>query len=293
MNLATFERHVQGVANLARFAAQAPSQVPICFLSSVSAVENWSAASSEPVPEEPLSYAGLTRTGYGQSKLAASMVLEQAAQEGSKSIILRIGQVAGPLQTGTKGEWSRHEWFPSLIASSCFLGQIPDSLGTMDRIDWIPVDVAAKSVVEVAKAFMNDGQQVRTTYTHIACPHASSWQHDILPSVQRHYGTDLRLVTSLDWLEALKSVSESESSASSVQTSNVPGSKLVDFYETMFNEGRKGRRAPRLATERAQNMSLELRNAQPVSGELMSRWLKAWSFDTLDNRNKKTPTPGN
>lgn len=60
-------------------------------------------------------------------------------------VVCRVGQVAAPT-----GVWPRQEWLPSLVASSRWLGQLPVSLGRSDAVDWIPVDVLARGLVEFA-----------------------------------------------------------------------------------------------------------------------------------------------
>ncbi|PHH84502.1 hypothetical protein CDD83_1849 [Cordyceps sp. RAO-2017] len=80
----------------------------------------------------------------------AGDVTEQVYRDWEASIsviICRAGQVAGPL-TET-GSWPKQEWLPSLVASSKYLGLLPASLGRMNTVDWIPVDVLAQSLAEV------------------------------------------------------------------------------------------------------------------------------------------------
>ena len=86
--------------------------------------------------------------GYAQSKAISEAVLEEASRvAGVPSAVCRVGQIAGP--TSSDGIWSKQEWLPTLIASSKYLKQIPSSLGPMNTIDWIPVDLLGQIVVEL------------------------------------------------------------------------------------------------------------------------------------------------
>ncbi|KAH7009835.1 hypothetical protein EDB80DRAFT_713952 [Ilyonectria destructans] len=78
--------------------------------------------------------------GYGQSKFVSERLLDTAARETDiPCIICRVGQIAGP--TTAAGMWLKQEWLPSLIASSKYLGKLPESLGHIDTVNWIPVDL--------------------------------------------------------------------------------------------------------------------------------------------------------
>ena len=101
------------------------------------------------IQEESLnSWDSAQEMGYAQSKLIAEQLLDAAATiSGVRSIVCRVGQIAGP--TTEQGIWSLNEWFPSIIASSAKIGKLPSELGTMNNVDWIPVDLVAKVLVEL------------------------------------------------------------------------------------------------------------------------------------------------
>ncbi|KAL9132932.1 MAG: hypothetical protein Q9175_005888 [Cornicularia normoerica] len=74
-------------------------------------------------------------------------IRSQLPNDSLRTAIYRLGQIAGP--TTTSGAWNQREWIPSLIASSVHIGKLPASLGSRDLIDWIPVDIAARIIVDL------------------------------------------------------------------------------------------------------------------------------------------------
>ena len=179
--LAAFMPHIEGVRKLIDFANQANRRPRILFASSIASVANYqppNTVSSPPsevtVPEVPLPFSPSlpSQTGYARSKHLAETLLYQSSAL-LPTTICRIGQIAGPLRDSRKQSWSTTEWFPSLVISSAFIGCLPESLGHSSasqklehpaaqnngatrrpskggEIDWVPVDVVADVIVELA-----------------------------------------------------------------------------------------------------------------------------------------------
>lgn len=113
---------------------------------------NWPLSHFGPVPERMIEDPSATLpTGYAQSKYVSEQVLSRATETaGIPATVCRVGQIAGPVRSkDIGGSWNKQEWLPSLIASSKYLGQIPNSLGSSSAIDWIPVDVLSRVLVEL------------------------------------------------------------------------------------------------------------------------------------------------
>lgn len=90
------------------------------------------------------------RLGYGQSKLVAERILVDAARLSRVTTSLcRVGGVAGPIWHGGHGGWRRQERVLSLIASSKILWLLPRHLGSLEEVDWIPVDYLVSIMVEL------------------------------------------------------------------------------------------------------------------------------------------------
>lgn len=129
-----------------------PQTARFVFVSSISAAGNWGAlpGARASVPESLLDDWKVARLGYGQAKLVAERIIDEATRvSGLEGVVVRVGQVAGPVERGLEGAWPRQEWLPSLVRSSAALGALPAGLGPLDRVDWVPVDTLAKIVGEL------------------------------------------------------------------------------------------------------------------------------------------------
>jgi thioester reductase-like protein len=299
MSFAAFQPHVRGVANLASFALRSTYNAQICFLSSVATVQKWSHRHPKDamVPEQSLNDAQLTMTGYGLSKLAATMVLERAAERGVRTIVLRVGQMAGPIRRGSRGSWTKHEYLPSIIASSKYLGMLPDSLGPADHVDWIPVDLAADLIWEMANSVAaNDDSNTyssnydnsdsttsptstrrRAKYLHLTNPQTTTWQQSVLPTLQQHFGQSVRTVPLKDWIDTLKA-STNHCIDSPVDAEKNPAIKLTPTYESFLSEQQAGRTFPHLSTEQSQAASAGMQQLRSVNADWLKIWLEQWAF---------------
>jgi thioester reductase-like protein len=272
-SIASFEPHLRGVRHLIDFAAAATKRIPITFVSSVSTVEQWPEQSL--IPEQSLSdFTHASQMGYGQSKLAASLILDAGATVSSVTRnIVRVGQVAGP--RAEQGQWNPREWLPTLIRSSVFLGLLPNQLGVLGNLGWAPVEDIAGVVLEVTT-----GQDGNGGYFHAVNPNLPDWEGVIVPAVTEFYGSRIERVVSLqEWVEALE-----KSAVGEVDLEKNPGVKLLDTYRLAALASAKGAdgEAPIVsggfATVRTEEASKTMRRMEPVTAELMKRWCKQWQF---------------
>lgn len=272
--LESFEPHIRGVRNVADFAAQASKRVAVMFVSSVGTASRWDSAGG-PVPESRLTDTSLADAGYGRSKMVAGLILEDAAVSGDfPAVILRVGQIAGP-ERGTAGIWNKHEWVPSLIASSLYLGALPSELGNASDIDWMPVEKIAALVLELAGISRPMVPADISGYYHGVNPRRTPWS--VLAAVIKdHHGSSRirELVSFSEWTRRLE---ESRRTCSTDLDRN-PGIKLLDTYRGMVAALEAGRSAPRFATQRAEAQSPTMRQMQPISPDLMKQWSKQWGF---------------
>ena len=155
LSFSSFQPSLQGVQNLIGLTLSCHHLCTFTFISSVSVVGRWGSlpGSTATVPEVELQDWRTAKMGYGQSKLVAERVCVNAAEDlGLTTNIVRVGQVAGPVERELKGEWSKWEWLPSLIKSSAYLGVVPETLGPMEEVDWLPVDVLGNVITELVMA---------------------------------------------------------------------------------------------------------------------------------------------
>ncbi|KAI6914630.1 acetyl-CoA synthetase-like protein [Hortaea werneckii] len=149
MSLSTFEPQLEGCLRLIELACIAPVKPEMMFLSSVGAANNWCSISSTPVPEEPLrDFNAAEPMGYAHSKLLAERIFDRASAKHDIPVkICRVGQITGPVSS-EKGMWNTNEWLPSILLSCKALRAIPESLGSMDAMTWIPCDLLSTMLVD-------------------------------------------------------------------------------------------------------------------------------------------------
>ncbi|KAL8707220.1 MAG: hypothetical protein Q9220_007714 [cf. Caloplaca sp. 1 TL-2023] len=285
--LTSFKPHVAGVHNLITLSSQSPGvRPPIVFTSSIGTLGNWNAKhAGEKVPEHPFhDYSIPSATGYGESKYVSERILENAAQReaGVPSAVIRVGQLAGPVVKGG-GVWNPWEWLPSLIKSSAHLHLLPSTLPGQDDCAWIPVDLAAACIVDLALSSpFPPGGSPHYTY-NLTNPHPSSWS-DLLPAVLAHFSSsssatdtpDKQQVVSVvdftTWLSALKSSAAGKDGG---DVDNNPAVKLLDFYEGMAVGG--GGEIV-LETKETQGRSESLRGMEGVGAKWMGVWMAQWGW---------------
>ncbi|KAL0943077.1 male sterility protein [Colletotrichum truncatum] len=280
MPLEAFEPHVKGVRNLADFAAAADKRVAMVFVSTIGVTAKWD-RSRGPVPEISLRDFSMAAPGYGQSKLVSSMVLEDAVKAGDFPLaIIRVGQIAGPL--GNKGVWSRHEWFPSVIASSLVLKALPKHLaGWENRTSWLPVESMSKMILDIG-GLTEASRDYHEGYFHGCNPSVTQFDK-LAPVIQNYYGKDRlpELVSFKEWVERLEKSRTTEGAPGADRN---PALKLVDFLRNVASSGEDESKTRTHDVQRAISCSPSLRSAMPVTPELMIHWCKQWRFEGLSAR---------
>mgnify|MGYP005988557285 CR=1 FL=1 len=265
----SFASQVGAVRRIINFSSQSTYGAKIVFISSVSAVAGLSSNASEKVYDD---WNAPAPTGYGQSKFVSELVLDEASKHVNVPVdILRIGQIAGP--RGPEGVWPKQEWFPSLIASSKHLGIIPDSLGRMNSIDWVPVDVLGQSIVEATLAPTKDlaDKNSGATVFHISNPQHTEWAK-LLPVVTKSLGSDVKVVPLGDWVAAVK---QSEAKATDDDIAKNPAVKLVDFFEDLAKNDAS---EVTLQVKNVLEVSKTLAELEPVGEIWLNNWLAQWNF---------------
>ncbi|KAF4542643.1 Ochratoxin a non-ribosomal peptide synthetase [Lasiodiplodia theobromae] len=273
--------HVSGVRRVVDFSLASTHRAHIAFISSVASVGNHPQLhpSAGPVPEAffdddrvPLPQ------GYGESKHVSGRILAVAASRaGVPASIVRCGQLGGP--RGRLGVWNRHEWLPSLVRTSVNMGLVPAHLGNSDLVDWVPMDAAGRTVVEVSlakarrHAAIVSGSEERLDVFHVQNPRAARWEH-LVPVIREWYGRrgrEVRAVEFDEWLDALRRVPLTDAD----EVAKKPGVKLIDFYEGLKMEGGA---LPPMETRHTQELSPCLRELKAVDGRLFENWMEQWGF---------------
>lgn len=269
LSVESFLGHLLAVRRFIDFSSHSAFGAHILFVSSVSAVgglRTW-----ENIPESMFGddWSVPEPMGYGQSKYIAERLLHAAAAEaGIPTTICRVGQVAGP--TTESGIWTQREWLPSLVKSSKAMGKLPTSLGRMETVDWVPVDVLGQAVVELVTTSSNLRTQGALIY-HLVNPQQATWA-SLMPTVVEFLGVDVEAVSLQAWVEALR---ESASETKLDDLSLNPAIKLLLFFESLVDI----RSMPSLLdTSGATGASKALASLKPVGGEWMSNWMRQWGY---------------
>lgn len=263
MPLSSFEPSICGVRRLVDLSASAAKQVPLVFISSISTVDGWTDGD---VPESPIQDLKIAAMGYGQSKHVSSLILDEAAKiSGIPTASIRVGQIAGP--RGKAGAWNRQEWFPSIIASSLYLGALPTDLGRLSTVDWVPIEDVAQMVIEASQQRTED----INGYFHCVNPAMTTWS-ELVPAVKSFYGPRItQLVSFKDWVELL-----GKSSGVTKDVQRNPGIKLLDSYEAQANDA--GTEQVLLDMERTKKHVARARELDVITPELIQNWCKQWDF---------------
>jgi thioester reductase-like protein len=276
LSLESYEAtHIAGTRRAVDFAAASVHKASIIFISSIASVGNWSTVAQDgsAVPETISSLFDNTLTlpqGYGESKLVAAQILAIASHRlGVKTAIVRAGQLAGPSASAGGAAWNRHEWLPTLVHTSKIMKKLPRTLGNQDRVDWVPMDVAAGAVIDVATTPSHEPTQVY----HLTNPHTTSWSQ-LYPVIRKFYedvGVEIEVVEYGAWVDELKQIPQTKENAE-----RVPGLKLLEFYESLRAESGMG--LPVLETTKTEGASKTLREGRAVNEEVMRKWLGQWAF---------------
>ena len=279
--LAAFKEQFSNLQKLLQFSLETktPKPIPLVFCSSVSAALNH----PSPVPERPLvSPDDSASMGYGQSKFVAEKIVQKAVENvGAHATILRIGQVVGDTLHGI---WKDNDAIPTMVQSSLTTLTLP----AMDeRCAWLPVDTAARSVIEFAGLGLDEVSRTdedsgisRKTYVfNLVNPKTFSWTDDFVP-ILRANGLSFEIVSPQCWLQHLREDGQNG-------TDN-PAVRLMSFWSTKFewHESKSlrdcfhehAREGPlTFETDLAQQKSLALCNAPDViSGGLVLKMLGVW-----------------
>lgn len=270
----TFEPQIRGVRNVVDFCTRAEKRVALVFISSIGTADRWDTLRDGAVPERRLEDLSLAGGGYGRSKMISSMILDDAARGGDfPAATIRMGQIAGP--EGVAGAWNRQEWLPSIIASSLHLKALPSDLGIMSRVDWTPVELCARLVLEVAGVAQEVSPADVSGYYHCVNPSHTTWEH-LVPAVREFYG-QTRLPETVDFKTWVGRLTATQSGDAGGMAAN-PGVKLIDTYQSMAAASEAGARPVDFAMRRTVGTSPTMRAAQAVSPALMKHWCEQWAF---------------
>ncbi|KUJ08437.1 acetyl-CoA synthetase-like protein, partial [Mollisia scopiformis] len=231
------------------------------FTSSISTCMGPSSPPS--VPENPISADPTIAlsTGYAQSKFIIERLTQSATTKlGIKVNLLRVGQLCGHTKTGY---WNTDEMWPIMFATSAHttVSAIPDFKDKV--VDWVPVDVAAATVMDVLLAD-EEGREEYTVH-NIVNPKPVSWSA-LVDMMKVAVGKQIVVVGMREWVRRLSVLAEK-----GVSPDEVPGLRLLPFFEGMVveEEGEEKTFETGKTRETSENLRVcEAFNQQWVDGNL-------------------------
>ncbi|KAJ4394897.1 hypothetical protein N0V93_004117 [Gnomoniopsis smithogilvyi] len=301
LRLGAFEPQLAGLVNLFRLAADTTLDRPsrLVFVSSVGAVGGL-AVEGKLISETVFTSLDTpSSNGYARSKFLSEILCKSAAKYlGIYATIARVGQVAGAVRH-SGGEWNRTEWLPSLVIGSRDLGTgcLPDNIGPLfANIDWIPVDILADVLADIATVASIPKLDEATSPEHdgtlevlnVRNPCTTTWK-SLLPTIIDVFKTRLQpgespiIVTPSAWLERL-SVVEHEA-ADNRATSPNRALKLFEFYRDSL-WGTMNKTTKPMDIGNTLERSTALRETQAVNSEWMRKWVEEWmAVDDFERSN--------
>lgn len=248
LRLSSLKDNIAGVTNLINLCAEAHASFNFC--SSVSAVVRCPAS---PVPESAPELGWAQGMGYAQSKAVAEHLCDRASRRlGVPTRVLRVGQIVGDTEQGV---WNATEAIPMMLQSALTVGALPRLKETPS---WLPVDVVARSVVEIATF------NPPSRFFNVTNPKTFRWTEDLLPAL-RSAGLEFEEVEPKEWVRRLR-----ESEPDPVKN---PPVKLVDFFASKYD---KDDFAPSLsyATDKACAASSSLADAPAISQDAVTKFIE-------------------
>lgn len=283
-SLSSFEAvHIRGVRNLIDLAASSALVPRIVFISSISSIGDWANSSTQ--SQDPTVNQGVTviqevipstpavaqSIGYAESKAVSEQILAKAAAESGIAVsIVRVGQIAGPIEPKNGGSWNEHEWFPLLLKTSKALGRLPDG-AAMDNIDWIPMDVLAEVVSELSSPCSSNSGTDLQVY-HVINPSMTPWA-ELVPAVQERLRIE-NTVSMEDWVRELEGLDLKDKKV----VAKMPAVKILDFFRDMVGAKYIGAKDVQFETTAAQGASPSLKALGPVRKEWVEKWIDDWGF---------------
>ena len=293
----SFIAHIRGlleIYNIAALAKRHNPSVRFTFLSSTDAVV---CSTQSPIPET-ISHdpADALLTGYAQSKWIAEQLLYRLSSgfrphPQPEVRIVRIGE----LTASTKNPvWKLYEKWPLMfdIGLRQMGGKLPnlDALG-FGRLDWLPVNVAARAVLDVALAEGTgdgrvEGEGLSVAHVVNCWPNGKSWK-DVQEWLARPgfvnglRGKAVEIIPGYQWIEGFQAMAGERGKIVEAEDEELPPRNFFEVFRREFGASSETRRNLTFETRRTESQSLMMREGKrqaDITKSMLQDILK-WLFE--------------
>ncbi|KAJ7257959.1 L-aminoadipate-semialdehyde dehydrogenase [Mycena haematopus] len=257
LSLESYDEHVGGAVNLINLCLASPYAEPAAFFFSSSISCRQGAPDLTCAEDFAPSPSTAADTGYARSKWVVEKLCQRAAASSGVPVgVLRIGQMVGD---SVNGVWSETEAWPLMFKSANIFGALP----TIDEHpSWLPVDYAAKGIVEVV---LSSYPPKSAVVYHIVNPNVSASWDDILTALAGA-GLNFETVDRTEWLNRLAN--------SDQDGAKNPTIKLLPFFQIRY--GKAHRQPMVFLTDTTAKTAPTIRTSPPISSDLVVKWVAHW-----------------
>ncbi|TVY71259.1 Adenylate-forming reductase Nps10 [Lachnellula suecica] len=245
--------HITGLHNLLNLAVSCPRLAQFTFCSSTASIIQ----AASPIPEILSTEASdADDLGYSKSKWIAEQICASATKVKNmrgKINIVRIGQLTGDTRNGA---WSMSEAWPLMLSTVRELKCLPN---IKQKLDWLPVDVAAEAVVDITLA-ASPRTDTADVYHVVQNSSESDW-NGLLGWLARR--EEFEIVEPTTWMERLEGMEQH------------PAKSLLWLWNKAYGLDGGGGKDVKFKTEKAMLASKALRNSNGVDEALM---VKLWTW---------------
>lgn len=160
---------------------------------------------------------------------------------------------------------------------------MPEDLGSATSLDWIPVDLLAEVVGDIAKP-----DEVRKSFGifyNLVNPKTAHWKtvvQVIKSRLEKSLSKDISIVPLADWIGLLRKaeptiIQQSQMNNDVLATRAQTGLKLISFFEGL-EVGNELHEPVQWASDSIFAKSATFRNLQAVSKAWFDTWMSQWGY---------------
>ena len=231
---------------------------PVHFLSSVSVCHSTSAPRRVDEDLDALTSIDGLWMGYAQTKCVAEGLVRVAGERGLTVTIIRPSLITGDRVSGRSNP---DDLISRFVAGCIRMRAAPD----LDwRMDCVPVDDVATSVVRIARA-----RQRGVTTSHVAATQPRHWRECVL--WMRLAGYDIELIPYREWMDILRETSDADNPLQSLRSFFLHPIRAEDnlTLPELFEEGRRTQVSDARTREA---LSMLGQSSQALTTQLLSRY---------------------